>query len=572
MTSENSDMGTTITIDNFATKMSQYTIDNDSSQLYGLVDMGSNGIRFSISDLSTPRLLHCIYRERADISLYDALHESTPSRFSPTVMERVANTMARFASICESYQVPKKNINVFATEAMRTAENRDEMLAAIKKTSGLTVDLLSPEMESLFGAMGARSGYTNVDGLFMDLGGGSVQMTYVCSDDESGYDLLAAAAATSLPFGAAKLTMALSSQSTAESAKTELRARMKETFEILVTKFPRLKEQSEGSEGITIYFCGGGFRGYGSMLMHTDPIQPYPIPSIGGYIVPGHRFIKWREMLDANNSEEGKIHGMSKRRREQFPAIVHVVQSLVEAIPKIGRVIFCSGGNREGVLYMKLPPAVRESNPLALLPGATPDQDPAILESVVRKLGEGTPKDSPEILSELLHYIASNTWQSMGDPDGANSARALHNPITGNLAGLPGLTHTLRATLALVMCARWGNDLGRVDLGIHENLRALVGDVTAWWCEYIGTLASFLASLSPAFPTKPLDELVNFKASTSSSLGKKGDKFGVRLQIRVSREAQRGLAVGDLEDMFSHTGKGNPLKWKVEAEVEVADL
>lgn len=86
---------------------------------------------------------------------------------------------------------------MFATEAMRTAKNRDEMLAAIKKTSGLAVDILSPAMESLFGAMGARSGFNHVDGLFMDLGGGSVQMTYVNSAAEENYDLLAAGAATS---------------------------------------------------------------------------------------------------------------------------------------------------------------------------------------------------------------------------------------------------------------------------------------------------------------------------------------------------------------------------------------
>lgn len=78
--------------------------------------------------------------------------------------------MARFAAICESYQVPKQNVSVFATEATRTAENKDELLAAVEKASGLKVAILSPAMESLFGAMGARSGYTNVDGLFMDLG------------------------------------------------------------------------------------------------------------------------------------------------------------------------------------------------------------------------------------------------------------------------------------------------------------------------------------------------------------------------------------------------------------------
>lgn len=88
-------------------------------------------------------------------------------------------------------------MQVFATEAMRTAKNRDEMLDAIKRESGLTVDILSPAMESLFGAMGARSGFNHVDGLFMDLGGGSVQMTYINSEAETDYDILAAESATS---------------------------------------------------------------------------------------------------------------------------------------------------------------------------------------------------------------------------------------------------------------------------------------------------------------------------------------------------------------------------------------
>jgi retrograde regulation protein 2 len=232
---------------------------------------------------------------------------------------------------------------------MRTANNRDEMLKAIKDASGLTVDILSPGMESLFGALGARSGFDQVDGLFMDLGGGSVQMTYVNSQEENDYDILAAEAAKSMPYGAAKLTAALSTRSTAEATKTELRASMKETFEGMKRRFPRLKEQAEHEHGVTIYFCGGGFRGYGSMLMHTDPIQPYPIPAIGGYMVSGSRFVQWQAMLDANGYD-GKIYGMSKRRREQFPAIATVVQALIEAIPNIKQVIFCSGGNREGVL------------------------------------------------------------------------------------------------------------------------------------------------------------------------------------------------------------------------------
>lgn len=100
----------------------------------------------------------------------------------------------------------KENILVFATEAMRTAKNKGDMLHEITFKSGLSVDLLAPSVESLFGAMGARSGFPHVNGLFMDLGGGSVQMTYMDSESGDDYSDRAAEAASSMPYGAAKLT------------------------------------------------------------------------------------------------------------------------------------------------------------------------------------------------------------------------------------------------------------------------------------------------------------------------------------------------------------------------------
>jgi retrograde regulation protein 2 len=346
---------------------------------------------------------------------------------------------------------------------------------------------------------------------------------------------------------------------------------MRDKFEALAKKFPRLKEQAESADGITIYFCGGGFRGYGSMLMHTDPIQPYPVPAIGGYTVPGHRFIKWREMHHTNNYEEGKIFGMSKRRREQFQAIVTVVQSLVEAIPKIKEVTFCSGGNREGVLYMKLPPKTRESNPLSLLPGGVANPDSKSVISVVDCMSSALPKGYPDIfLDPILNYVARNIWQDMGHADDTNSTKALNIPISGALAGLPGMTHETRAIIALTMCARWGADLGPGDKKLRDNLRALVRHELSWWCDYVGTIARLLAAIIPVFPGNDdlLKRLPVLKASTSNGLGKKGHKVGIRLKIVPAEGTRKGVSAGTLEGLFDKVGKGLHIGWKVEAEVE----
>lgn len=352
-----------ITPTNYHEKMPAFD-PSSNNHLYGLVDMGSNGIRFSISDLSPPRsrLLRCIYRDRADISLYDALHEvgSTPLYFSRTTIDLVSTTLAGFKEICERYTVPNHQIQVFATEAMRTSRNRDEIFAAIWEKSGMRVDILSPQAESLFGSLGARSGFTSVQGLFMDLGGGSVQMTYLDTQVE-GYEVFAAEAAMSIPFGAAKLSNALEYEDKNATIQ-ELNMSMRDMWSHMTTRFPALKVQAASKQGIHIYMCGGGFRGYGSMLMHTSGIQTHPIPEFGGYSVDGERFIRYKHLVKVNKKEKGKIEGMSKRRRKQFPAIAKVIASVVECVPKIGTVTFCAGGNREGVLFMKLDSETRRQS------------------------------------------------------------------------------------------------------------------------------------------------------------------------------------------------------------------
>ncbi|KAH8814854.1 putative retrograde regulation protein 2 [Xylogone sp. PMI_703] len=581
-------MGDIITIHNFHEKLPTIEPgDGNAHYLYALVDMGSNGIRFSISDLSPPhsRLLKCIHRERAAISLYDALHESGPDSkpfyFSDSTITRVAHTLSRFKSTCDAYSIPPANIAVFATEAMRTAKNRDAMLQAIYAHSGLKVDILAPEMESMFGALGARSGFDHVEGLFMDLGGGSVQMTYMDSQSE-GYELTAATTARSLPFGAAKLSAQLSNEISAKTATAELSKSMKATFEMMRTKFPQLQLLGkERKEGITIYFCGGGFRGYGSMLMHDDPIQPYPIPEIGGYVVPGERFVEFEKLLEVNREHEGKIFGMSKRRREQFPAIVTVVSAVIEAVGRkaIKEVVFCAGGDREGVLFSKLPKEVRLENPLLQLPSPDPvvTREDSVKNTSIKRIASlllsVLPLSDPALCGippTIAPYLAANIWTRMGSPDSANSSNALHDPISGSLAGLPGLTHRLRAIIALILCARWGMDLAPADRVVLKNIREVIGSESAFWCEFLGTVMMVLAEVNPAFPIEAEERLWRLRIDTSMDehAGKKGRQTRINVNISFAQPklSWEDAELSDLAGMLQKVGKGLDLGWKVKVE------
>ncbi|CAK7563166.1 MAG: retrograde regulation protein 2 [Sporothrix epigloea] len=593
-------MADIITLDNFADKLPKWHPD-DQNHLHALVDMGSNGIRFSISDLSPPRtrLLPCVYRERAGISLFDALTpvaaaDSTgsdtatgqPQMALPSeTIQQVSQALSRFWRIASGYGVAPERVTVFATEAMRRAVNAAALLDAIAAVApGMTVHVLTPEVETLFGSTGARSGFamvgnseTGTGGLMLDLGGGSVQMTYMDPQLGPGYEVAAARAGQSMPYGAARLTRLVALSSAVQNsslpdhqlpwtgerrdaerirlvaeAKAEADARataevapqlsddMMAALARLHEQFPSLrrlqqrrqsvteKTQASPSEsGIDVYLCGGGFRGYGSMLMHNDAVQPYPVPLMAGYTVPGTFFRDTHRMRRTNHElAGGKIFGMSKRRRQQFAAITAVVDALVVALQRSGHTIrsvtFCAGGNREGALMMRLPAELREADPLAVLVNAMVASAPAygrerartendtvaaVEESVASILSALPPaaRLSWAPLQPLLPLQVAYIWERMGADASANAAFVLHNAVVRD-PGMPGLTHQARAVLAVALWARWGGGVAPTDTPLLDGLRQLLdransttGDFDLmFWAEYVGGVAAVLALIYPA--------------------------------------------------------------------------
>ncbi|KAK1711469.1 Ppx/GppA phosphatase [Colletotrichum lupini] len=587
-----------ITLDNFEELLPRWD-PAGSNHLYAIVDMGSNGIRFSISDLTPPqtRLLRPIYRERAGISLFDALNSastaaSEPLTFPPETITQVAKTLARFRRIAVSYGVPPAHFSVLATEAMRRAANARDMLTAIREAADIGVHVLAPEVETLFGAvMGSRSAFVDVarGGLFLDLGGGSVQMTWVDTRLPD-YEVAAAKAGESMPFGAARLIRILEGQSEEVriQEKQKLNASMQGAFAKLCDKFPALAQAKADHEaahcsstttaattngssvvpgGIDAYLCGGGFRGYGCMLQHNDPIQPYPIPSVGTYTVTGDFFKQTDKMRRVNREHEGKIYGMSKRRRQQFPAIIEVVEAFIRTVPHLRTVTFCGGSNRDGALLMKLPKSVRESNPLEALAGfpiqGHEESEGREAAGTWPTLYGAVPKNvdvsrTPTVFSLGLGPLsARQVWIHQGEDDDANASYALHEAVTRDPSA-PGLTHLARAVLGLTVCARWGSNLGPIDAQLYGNLRGLVAEAkleSVFWAEYLGAVAAVMVDLVPAWPTsvEELESTLRFEATQTSDPEKK--RASIDLTVHVAPGAAVGIDPADVMGRLANVGK-----------------
>ncbi|CAD6584027.1 MAG: hypothetical protein ASARMPREDX12_001510 [Alectoria sarmentosa] len=509
-----------------------------SSQHYqALVDIGSNGIRFSISDLSPPtaRILPTLYQSRCAISLYDAQNaKGTKTPIPPTVIGEVLAVLLQFKRTCRDFEVQDGNIRLVATEATRNAINRDDLLGQVGETTGWKVELLTKEEEGRLGAMGIASSIGHIEGICMDMGGGSVQMTWVVKRPDGDVDM-SPVGSVSLPYGAAALMSALSEMSvrTEASLQDEMASNFRRGLEEIQIP-PGLRDEALRKGGYTLYLSGGGFRGRGYILMSNEDIRPYPIPIINCYSVGAPRFLSNLEESPASAS----AFRVSSRRASQAPAVRLVIKALTQAEIPISKVVFTQGGVREGLLYSGLPPSIRSQSPLV---ASTLPHAPKSASSLANILRDAVPG---MVETELLTSTINLLYFHGSMPKDIRAAAALRSTTTGVLAGAHGLSHQDRGLLALVLCERWGADLSEADIPIYDSLQILIGHL-AWWTKYVGRVAEGIANLFPAGVVREDEQTFVVESGVSSVK----DMQHCWLNISVLRQDLAGTVKQWAEDL-----------------------
>ncbi|KAL1954228.1 hypothetical protein VTO42DRAFT_1508 [Malbranchea cinnamomea] len=531
-----------------------------SNELYALVDMGSNGIRFSISNLSPPtaRLLPTVYQDRASISLYDAQFRPGSDSRHPIpddVQKQVVAHLTRFKQTCLDFDVPESSVAVLATEATRLAPNSAEFRTRIKSATGWDVQMLSKEDEGRIGAFGVASSLADVEGLVMDLGGGSAQITWMVSAD--GEVQTSPRGALSFPYGAAALTRRL--EEARKMGKKAVRALEREMLENLQRAYRELEipdavlSRAKNKGGLDLYLSGGGFRGWGYLLMSQSRVNPYPIPIINGFCADKADFQDTTSIANIVATTDSKeIFRISERRASQVPAVAFLINVLTQAIPCINTIHFCQGGVREGYLFQSLPRPIRSQHPLivATSPHRTPSsmQLASLLASSL-PLSSETPPSEPHrptiptpFANSFFIALSNMLYAHAPCPKDIRPAAALHSTTTGALASTHGLSHHHRALLALTLYARWSGDLAPPDAAHLMRMQQLVSMEEAWWCRYLGRVASLVGDVYPAGVVREGEERIEFEASWVQTLGKKGKKkkWVLALTIRVARGGIQG--------------------------------
>ncbi|KAL8877905.1 MAG: hypothetical protein Q9198_004174 [Flavoplaca austrocitrina] len=531
----------------------------ESDHYQALVDMGSNGIRFSISNLSpqTARLMPTVYQDRSGISLYDAQYQAGKKvSISQTIIDQVLKALLRFKRICEDYHVPPGNVRIVATEATRNAINSTAFRQQIEEATAWKVELLAKEDEGRIGAMGVASSFGSIKGLVMDLGGGSIQMTWMIS--EKGHVQTSPKGAVSFPYGAAAMMRRLDEAGT--EGHEPLRMEMSTNFENALEDLEvpeNLRQNADAEGGWTLYLSGGGFRGWGYILMSMHSINPYPIPIINGFRVPRSSFLpNVKEYSDPETTFR-----ISSRRASQVPAITFLIKALAESIPSIAYIHFAQGGIREGLLFSSLPADIQSQHPLVAATAVYAlDSSSSFYQllkaSIPPAHKSDSSKDPPAALTSP-HFILSTVqllYAHASYPKDISAAAALRSTTTGILGNAHGLSHTDRALLALVMCERCGAELSSTDEQLLIKMHELVGPHASWWAKYIGRAAGGIATLFPAGVMREHEESELCVAATWTTVQKKEAVQAISFDIR-NGTPDVDSAVGDWRHEMEKIGK-----------------
>ncbi len=145
-----------------------------ATQRVAVIDLGSNTARLVV--------VGCVpgyaYREEDEIREVVRLRQGMTARgLSEAAMQRAFVTLRLFKRFCDSTQV--HIVIPTATSAVRDAANRAHFLERVQSEIGLTLRVLSGEEEAYYGAVGALNDVAVREGIVLDIGGGSAQLSQV---------------------------------------------------------------------------------------------------------------------------------------------------------------------------------------------------------------------------------------------------------------------------------------------------------------------------------------------------------------------------------------------------------
>jgi len=298
-----------------------------------VIDIGSNSVRLVVYE-SMARSLITIFNEKALCGL--GREVQTTGLLAPDAVTKAFSSLRRFRALCRVMKVGR--VHAIATAACREASNGPDFIAKAERICRVPIEILSGPREAKLSALGVISGVHKPDGVVGDLGGGSLELTDVRGNRVR--------KGVTLPLGSLALQ-----DSSRKSLKRAERIVMDDLSDLA---------QLKASRGRAFYAVGGTWRALARIHIAQSG---YPLRVMHGYSISAADALDFarrlRRLVSANMLADIEIVADARRPLLAYAALV------LEHIIRVGKpktIVFSTFGVREGLLYSKLPQAVRSSD------------------------------------------------------------------------------------------------------------------------------------------------------------------------------------------------------------------
>ncbi|MCE4957647.1 exopolyphosphatase [Macrococcoides caseolyticum] len=294
----------------------------------GLVDIGSNTIRLVIFEYSKETGLQELQNIKTPARLYQFLSED--KEMSEKGIEVLCDTLKSFQKVAQKFDVDA--LYPVATAAVRQAVNIDDIISKVKSHTGIEMRIISEKEEAFFGFYAVINTLDYEDGVTVDIGGGSTEVTFF-EDKELKFS-------HSFPFGVVTL------QNMFFKGKPHNDKSAIETAGQFIAEQLRSLRWLE-KRRVPIIAIGGSAR---NIARIHQSLTEYPIAGVHGYAMKEADLdLVFNRLTEATQDELEDLDGLSRDRQDIIVPSCVLFNTLFDEV-EATEFIFSRKGLREGVI------------------------------------------------------------------------------------------------------------------------------------------------------------------------------------------------------------------------------
>jgi exopolyphosphatase/guanosine-5'-triphosphate,3'-diphosphate pyrophosphatase len=315
------------------------SVESKKKESIAIIDLGYNSVKISAYDIYKNGYYKKKFQRQEYVQIGLDLHKND-RLISTQNIERTARALLSFRKDLKEKDVD--SVIPIATSAVRDAENQKEVILKLKDRTGLHFNVLSGPEEGFFTYLGAQSYMHIPNGLFFDLGGGSMELMHI-----QDFKILKTIC---LDLGVLRLSEKFIKFN--EDYKNDT-GKLKISYEKLqntITKYLPNRNQFRFDESLALKMVaiGGTARSIYKFVSKIFILNPLP---------SHHHVLLEKRMIDITNNifRELSLHEMANlrfvepQRSKTITAGSFILKILMERL-NFNNMLICPTGIREGIL------------------------------------------------------------------------------------------------------------------------------------------------------------------------------------------------------------------------------